>query len=296
LSTAFAPGRADRWGIGADVLTGANPALVHCSITAFGHTGPYAKLKGCDSLVAAKAGLWARGAFGHRDGPILYPVPWASFGAAMQSVAGILGALLVRQTTGRGQQLSATLVNGLEPLEYFVGTIAQLMVKQGQQPTVDSRDSMAASRFGTLMITKDGRIVQISTVLPHQGRALCELAGIAQVLDEPRFSRIPMFDNADDAQAWEDMLWEEFRKHDLMHWLPLLEASPDVAFEVAGTSEEGLAHPQVVHNGDAITVDDSSAGPVRQLLPSATSRRHPSHRRGQHRLWGPTRALSSRSA
>src|SRR5881409_3609151 len=34
----FAPGTADAWGVGADALTGANPALVHCSITAFGPT------------------------------------------------------------------------------------------------------------------------------------------------------------------------------------------------------------------------------------------------------------------
>jgi crotonobetainyl-CoA:carnitine CoA-transferase CaiB-like acyl-CoA transferase len=264
---AFAPGRADEWGIGADVLTAANPALVHCSITAFGESGPYAKLKGYDSLVAAKAGLWARGAFGHRDGPIFCPVPWASYGAAMQSVAGIAGALVARETTGRGQRLGATLVNGLEPLEYFVGTIAQLMVKQGQQPTMDSRDTAAATRYGMLMITKDGRIVQTSTLLPHQGRALCEVAGIAHVLDEPRFSRIPMFDNADDAQAWEDLLWEEFRKHDLAYWLPRLEASPDVAFEVAGTSEQGLEHPQIQHNGDVITIDDPAVGPVREVGP-----------------------------
>ena len=35
----------------------------------------------------------------------------------MQSVAGILGALLVRERTGRGQSLDATLVNGLEPIQ-----------------------------------------------------------------------------------------------------------------------------------------------------------------------------------
>src|ERR1700712_3173445 len=116
----FAPGNTDGWGIGADALRALNPALIHCSITGFGKTGPYAGLKAYDSLVAAKVGLCARGGFGHRDGPIMFPVPWASFGAAMQSVAGILGALLVREKTGRGQALDATLVAGLDPIDYFV--------------------------------------------------------------------------------------------------------------------------------------------------------------------------------
>ena len=57
------------------------------------------------------------------------------------------------------------------------------------------------------------------------------------------------------------MLLEAFREHDLDHWLPKLLASPDVAFEVAGTSEEGLGHPQIVHNGDVVDDRRSTAWP-----------------------------------
>jgi crotonobetainyl-CoA:carnitine CoA-transferase CaiB-like acyl-CoA transferase len=267
LIEGFAPGTTERWQVGAKALTSTNPALVHCSITPFGPTGPYAGVKGYDSLAAAKAGLWARGAFGHRDGPLMYPVPWASFGAAMQSVAGILGALLVREKTGRGQRLDATLYAGLEPIDYFVSIVAQLMSKNGEKPTTDSRSALSASRYGVLVATRDGRFIQTSTLLPHQGKALCEVAGIASVLEEPRFSRLPMFDTPEDAQAWEDLLLEEFRTQDLAHWLPLLEANPDIAFEVAVTPEEGLDHPQIVHNGDVITIEDRERGYVRQVGP-----------------------------
>jgi crotonobetainyl-CoA:carnitine CoA-transferase CaiB-like acyl-CoA transferase len=267
LIEGFAPGTTQRWGVGAKTLTSANPALIHCSITAFGSTGPYTGVKGYDSLAAAKSGLWARGAFGHRDGPLVYPVPWASFGSAMQAVAGILGALLVRNKTGRGQRLEATLYAGLEPIDYFVSVVAQLMTKRGEKPTTDSRSALSASRYGVLVATRDGRFIQTSTLLPHQGRALSEVAGIASIFEDPRFSRLPMFDTAEDAQAWEDLLLEAFRKQDLAQWLPMLEANPDIAFEVAVTSEEGLNHPQIVHNGDAISIEDPTHGPVRQVGP-----------------------------
>ncbi|MGZ8815527.1 MAG: CoA transferase, partial [Mycobacterium sp.] len=263
----FAPGTTSAWGIGADELRELNPALVHCTITGFGSSGPYAALKAYDSLVAAKAGLLARGSWAHRDGPIMFPVPWASFGAAMQSVAGVMGALLVRETTGRGQALDATLVAGLDPIDYFVSTIVQLMAKRGEKPSADARAAMSASRFGVLLATRDGRFIQTSTMLPHQGKALCDVAGIGHVLEDPRFAGLPTFANADDAQEWEDLLLEAFRARDLDQWLPLLEASPDVAFEVAVTSEEGLAHPQIVHNGDVVTVDDATHGPIRQVGP-----------------------------
>ena len=264
----FAPGTTDAWGIGPDALRALNPALIHCSITGFGKTGPYAGLKAYDSLVAAKVGLWARGTFGHRDGPIMFPVPWASFGAGMQSAAGILGALLVREKTGRGQALDSTLVAGLDPIDYFVQTIVQLMAKKGETASGDARALTGASRFGVLLATRDGRFIQTSTMLPHQGKALCEVAGIGHVIEQdPRFKGLPKFANAEDAQEWEDMLLEAFRAKDFDHWLPLLQASPDVAFEVAATSEEGLDHPQIVHNGDVIVVQDPKLGAVREVGP-----------------------------
>jgi crotonobetainyl-CoA:carnitine CoA-transferase CaiB-like acyl-CoA transferase len=266
---AFGPGRAKGWNLDPAALCALNPALIHCSITGFGPVGPYADVKGYDSLVAAKAGLWSRGAFGHRDGPIMYPVFWASFGAGLQAVAGILVALRVRDITGHGQQVAATLWAGLEPIDYFVQTLVQVMSKRGEKPTTDSRSSLAATRYGVLAVTKDGRFLQTSTMLPHQGWALSEVAGITGNLDEPRFARLPMFDTPEIAQEWEDLLLEAFREHDLDYWLPKLLASPDVAFEIAVTPEEGLDHPQIVHNGDAITIEDPVVGAIRQVGPLA---------------------------
>lgn len=271
----FAPGTTDDWGIGPDELRNLNPRLVHCSFTGFGRTGPYAKLKGYDSLVAAKAGLWYRGAWGHRDGPITAPVAWGSYGAAMQGVAGILGALMVREKTGRGQILDATLIAGLDALEYYVATTVQLMAKRGDKPSADLRTLTGSSRYMVMVVTSDGHFIQTATLLPRQGWALNDVAGLSDSADDPRFKRLPMFDTAEDAQAWEDQLLEAFRAKDLEYWLPRLEANPDVAFEVARTSEEGLDHPQIVHNGDAIVVEDPVLGPVRQVGPIGHFERTP---------------------
>ena len=266
---ALALGRADAFEVGYDTLSDRNAALVYCDITPFGRQGPYKDIKGHDSLVAAKAGLWARGAFGHREGPVMYPVAWGSFGAALQGVAGVLGALMVRDTTGRGQRVDATIWAGLEPLDYFVSAVVQLMKKRGEKPSGDARSALAASRYGILAATKDGRFIQTSTILPNQGWALCEVAGITNQVQDARFADLPSFATAEIAQEFEDLVLEAFRQHDLDHWLPKLMASPDVAFEVAGTSEEGLDHPQIVHNGDSIRVDDPVHGPIRQIGPLA---------------------------
>ena len=184
----------------------------------------------------------------------------------------------MRERTGRGQQVGATIWAGLEPLDYFVAAVVQLMKKRGEKPSGDARSALSASRYGVLVVTKDGRFIQTSTLLPHQGWALSEVAGIAGALAEPRFARLPSFPTAEVAQEWEDMLLEAFREHDLDHWLPGLLASPDIAFEVAGTCEQGLDHPQIVHNGDVVTIEDPrhrsgaagrSAGALRRLADAA---------------------------
>jgi len=261
----FSPGVTTRWGVGAEALRAANPSLVHCAITGFGPAGPYARLKGYDSIVAAKLGVWARGAFAFRDGPLMYPVPWGSFGCAMQAIAGIMGALITRETTGRGQALNATLASGFDPTDYMIFTSVQLGAKRGA-PAGD-RSAMPISRYGVLAATRDGRLIQTATVLPHQGKALCEVAGVGRILEEPRFGRLPAFDTLEDAQAWENHVLEAFLKEDLAYWLPKLQANKDVSFEVAATSEEGTRHPQILHNGDVVTIDDDGAGPVRQVGP-----------------------------
>src|SRR5215471_3748168 len=265
----FSPGTTRAWGVHADALCATNPGLIHCAITGFGAAGPYARLKGYDALVSAKAGLFARGGYGHRDGAIFFPVHWGSFGAAMQSATGIVAALLVRDQCGLGQRIDATMLSGIEPLEYLVSVVSQLLVKRGEQPALDVRSGVPGSRYGVLVATSDGRFIQTSTMMPHQARTLSAAAGIEHTVDDPRFAAQPVFKSAEDAQAWEDLLWEAFRSHDLAYWLPRLEASPDVAFEVARTSEEGLDHPQIIHNGDVVTVADPRYGPVRQVGPIA---------------------------
>ena len=265
---AFSPGRADEWGIGADALRAENPGLVYCAISGFGANGPYARLKGYEALVCAKAGLFSRGEFAPRRGPAMFPQNFGGFGAAMLTVGGVLAALLVRERTGKGQRLDTSLLQGLDPVDYFMTTIYQMAVRNGgAPPPLDAAAMLSASRYSVLVCTKDGRFIQTSTLLPHQATALTEAAGIAHILDDPKFNRLPMFETPDDAQEWEDLLWQAFRERNLADWLPVLESYEDIAFEVARTSEEGLDHPQIVHNEDALTVDDPDHGPVRQVSP-----------------------------
>ena len=267
---AFAPGVADGWGVGYGTLKVDNPHLVYCSITGFGSTGPYASLPGYEGTVAAKSGHYVLGSFGIRSGPIYSDAPMASTATGHQAFAGILAALTVRERTGRGQRVEATMVGGLVPFDYFgVMTWQQLQRHPRSQSAgpVTAAPPVGASRASFIVPTGDGRWINFTHMLPHQAQALSRVVGIEHTIHDPRYSGQPLFETAQLAQEWEDLVWEALSGKTYAEWEPILLADPNIAFEMARRSEEGLDHAQIIHNGDAVTVDDPDVGPVRQVGP-----------------------------
>ncbi|WP_322767240.1 CoA transferase [Frankia sp. Cr1] len=272
LIESFEPGVAQGWDLGYETLHAANPALVYCSVNGFGSTGKYARLKGYEGVVAAKAGAFARGQFGFRPGPIFVAAPLANTGAAHMALGGIMAALIVRERTGRGQRVEATLVQGYNPVDYFGTMHWQYAKNTGGEPHViiSARGgALAASRFSLTMATRDGRFIIANPQLPHQAQALTRVLGHEQLITDPLFADMPRFKTPADAQRWEDLLSNTVRSRTLAEWVPLLEADVDVAFEVGATCEEALDHPQMIYNGHSITIDDPERGPIRQVGPVA---------------------------
>lgn len=272
----FGAGVAEEWGIGYDDLKADNPGLVYCSVKGFGSTGPYAKLKSYEGVVAAKAGVYNMGDFGFRRGPIYFSAPLASIGAGHMAFAGTLAALTARERTARGQRLEATMLQGLNPLDYF-GTMTwqHLQRSQGTAAGSQATSSVSASRYSFFVPTQDGRWVIFTQMLPHQAHALSRAVGLAHSIEDSRFASQPQFASADDAQAWEDAIWEAMAKHPYAHWERAFLAEPDIAFELARFSEEGLDHQQIRHNGEAVSVDDARLGVVEQVGPVAQLKQTP---------------------
>ena len=269
----FATGVADGWGLGYDDLRSENPGLVYCSIKGFGSTGPYANLKAYEGVVAAKTGFWTLGAFAIRPGPIFNGAPMASNGTGHMAAGGILGALLVRETTGRGQRLEATMVQGLNPFDYF-GTMTWQHVQKQTGGAAHGTSAIAAvmsgaSRVSFIAPTGDGRWINFTHMMPNQAQALSKAVGLGHLMDDPVFANQPFFATADDAAEWERLVWEALRTKSYAEWEPILLADSNIAFEMARKSEEGLDHAQIRHNGEAITIDDPDVGPVEQVGPVA---------------------------
>ena len=106
----YRPGTLDRHGLGYEQLNSDCPGLIYCSITGFGHTGPYASRSGYDFLIQAMGGIMS--VTGDPDGePTKVGVAVADLMAGMYATVAILAALRHRDETGKGQRIDLSLLD-----------------------------------------------------------------------------------------------------------------------------------------------------------------------------------------
>ncbi|MES2186855.1 MAG: CaiB/BaiF CoA-transferase family protein [Pseudomonadota bacterium] len=108
LIEGFRPGVMDRLGVGYAPLRAVNPALVLCSISGFGQTGPYAQRPGHDLNYLALAGYWAvpSQVQDHTGRP---NVRLSDYCGSMYAALSLVVAMMTARQTGRGQHLDVSL-------------------------------------------------------------------------------------------------------------------------------------------------------------------------------------------
>ncbi|MBB4684903.1 CaiB/BaiF CoA transferase family protein [Amycolatopsis jiangsuensis] len=112
LVEGFRPGVAERMGLGPQQVHARNPALVYGRITGWGQDGPLAQSAGHDiNYIGIAGALDPVGRAGERPVPPLNLV--GDFGGGGLLLAmGVLAALHERTTSGRGQVVDASMVEG----------------------------------------------------------------------------------------------------------------------------------------------------------------------------------------
>ncbi|MEE2525682.1 CaiB/BaiF CoA-transferase family protein [Hyphobacterium sp. HN65] len=106
----FKHGGLAKYGLDYAALSAINPRLVYCSITGFGHTGPYADLAGYDFIVQGMSGLMDL--TGDPDGtPQKVGIAIADLLTGLYGVIAIQAALAQRERTGKGQHIDLALMD-----------------------------------------------------------------------------------------------------------------------------------------------------------------------------------------
>jgi crotonobetainyl-CoA:carnitine CoA-transferase CaiB-like acyl-CoA transferase len=100
----FKTGTLEKYGLGYHQIKEEFPGLIYCSITGFGHTGPYSPRPGYDALIQAMGGIMS--ITGEPDGaPMKVGLSICDLTAGMHGAIGILAALRHKMVTGEGQHV-----------------------------------------------------------------------------------------------------------------------------------------------------------------------------------------------
>lgn len=175
---------AAKLGIDASTTLFRNPRLIHASITGYGSDGPYAGRPAYDDCIQAASGLAAPQS-DYSDRPQYMATSVADKVAGMTASQAILGALLARERTGRGQAVEIPMY------ETLVGFA--LMEQWGGRAFGPSTGppgyKRMQSRFRKPYRTADSTI---AVVVYHQGHweRFLHAVGRGDVLSDPRFASV----------------------------------------------------------------------------------------------------------
>ncbi|MCG4453028.1 CoA transferase [Pseudomonas sp. MMS21-TM103] len=182
----FKVGGLAAYGLDYAALQALNPKLIYCSITGFGQDGPYAKRAGYDFMIQGLGGLMSL--TGRADdeegaGPVKVGVALTDILTGLYSTAAILAALASRDQTGNGQHIDMALLDvqvaclANQAMNYLTTGVAPRRLGNAHPNIVPYQDFPTADGDIILTVGNDG-----------QFRKFCEVAGLAALAADPRFS------------------------------------------------------------------------------------------------------------
>ena len=106
----FKTGTLEKYGLDYHALSTPYPHLIYCSITGFGHTGPYAHRPAYDALIQAMGGVMSL--TGEPEGePMKIGVSIADLMSGMYATVAILAAIRHQHATGQGQHIDISMLD-----------------------------------------------------------------------------------------------------------------------------------------------------------------------------------------
>ena len=149
---AFRPGVVARLGVDYAAIKAVNPAIIYCSISAFGQAGKYKDKPAHDLIVQAMAGT--ADLTRSMDGaPTLTPMPSADMAASLHALSGILMALYRREKTGFGDYLDISMYDSLLS---WVPNVTGAIFAEDRQAARGEMRNFGGNAFVNIYETKDG--------------------------------------------------------------------------------------------------------------------------------------------
>ena len=179
----YRPGALKKLGLGYDELSARNPGLVHCSISAYGHTGPDAHRAGFGLIAEAKSGIMAM-VGNPGEAPPLLRVSLGDMYTGIHGVAAICAALLGRVKSGKGQHIDLSLYDCLVSIHDYA--VQCYTLSGGKDVPVQTGHDMPQSTLYGVFTASDGYLV-IAAQVDDAWKRFAKLAGGEAFAADTRF-------------------------------------------------------------------------------------------------------------
>ena len=282
----FKTGGLKQYGLDHESLRAANPRLVYCSVTGFGHDGPYAERAGYDLMIQAMTGMMS--ITGRPDdvpggGPLRVGVALTDLFTGVYASTAILAALQVRDRTGEGQHIDMALLDvGMA----ILANQASAFLNTGKAPQRQGNTHPSLAPYQDFPTLDGSMLLAIGN--NGQFARFCEAAGHAEWAADARFASNTL--RVKHRGVLIPMMEELTRTRSTADWVALLEdkAVPcgpinDIAqaFDDAQVKSRGLAVTLPRDAGDGIASITGVASPLR-LAATPPVLRHAPPALGQH--------------
>ena len=237
----FRAGVMERMGFGYDELSKINPRIICAFGSGFGQTGPLSYKGGQDILAQALSGVMRRKC--NDDEPLaVYATSLCDYTAGMHLVQAILLALLQREKTGRGQQVSVSLFESMLAMQMQE---AAMWLQRGRHFSWGSYPLTGGFE------TTDGAIVLVGAFKTNPLHDICAALGLPDHSADPRYATFEaQVAHKSELQA---MFRERFASNTTEYWLARLDEQ-DLLCAPVLTLAEALGHEQTKANGTVVTL------------------------------------------
>jgi crotonobetainyl-CoA:carnitine CoA-transferase CaiB-like acyl-CoA transferase len=249
-------GTMEKLGLGYEALKAINPALIYCSISGYGRTGPYADKGGFDLIAQGMSGLMS--ITGEPDGaPVKSGSPICDINAGVLAALGVLAAYVHRLKTGEGQLVDTSLFEAGIQQTYWQSAI---FLATGASPGPSGSAHILSAPYQAFR-AKDGWLNVGGANQPNWER-VARVLGAPEWVDDPRFRT-----NADRMQHLDELaalMNERLEARTAREWIALLEAE-GVPCGPINTIGDMLADPQTRARDMVVGLDHPRAGRTRAI-------------------------------
>src|SRR3984885_13614695 len=243
----FRAGVMERMGFGYEELAKINPRIICAFGSGFGQSGPLSHKGGQDILAQAMSGVMAR----KPDQSLptsLYATALADYSAGMHMVQGILLALMQREKTGKGQQISVSLYDSM---------LAMQMQEAAMWLQRKRELNWGAFPLTGVFETTDGAGVIVGAFKANPLQDICRALGLPDLSADPDYATFAR--QVENKAELHRLFRSKLSTDTTAHWLAKLEEQ-DLLCAPVQTLGEALASEQTAANNMVVSLDANGSG------------------------------------